>query len=203
MTKLHLVAFAAFATMPAALNAQSMDVSLRGFRIEANAGVDRFGSADTHRSKFGYGATAGVDANVGPLVVGVEGSYWRDSNKPVNCLTGDAGTFCSTAYGELGAAVRAGFAISPALLVFGKAGVVRTREREVFTSAGGPFYVDGEFVPAPPSTDIRFSESGYELGGGAEFALSPHVYANAQYVYSHYRDRTTRSRVMAGVGYRF
>ena len=81
--------------------------------------------------------------------------------------------------------------------------MVRTRQREVFTSAGGLFYVNGQFVAAPPSSDARFREDGYELGGGVEFSLSRHFYADAQYVHSRYRNRTFRNRVMAGLGYRF
>lgn len=201
--KMHWALLLALITAPAALSAQSTALGLRGVRVEANAGGDRFGSADAHRTNFGYGASAGIDAEVSHVVIGVEATYWRDSDSPTNCLVGGAGTFCSTAGRELGAAIRAGVAVTPALLLFGKAGVVRTRQREVFTSAGGLFYVNGQFVPAPPSTDTRFDEGGYQLGGGAEYSLSSHVYADAQFVHSRYRNRTTRNRIMAGLGYRF
>jgi outer membrane immunogenic protein len=191
------------AALPAPASAQSKGLRLRGIRIEANAGSDRFSANETGGTKFGYGAAVGVDGEISRFVIGVEASYWRDSTRPTNCLTGGAGTFCSTADRDLGAAVRAGYAVSPALLLFGKAGVVRTRQREVFTSAGGLFYVNGQLVAAPPSTDARFREDGYELGGGVEYSLSRHFYADAQYVHSRYRNRTSRNRVMAGLGYRF
>lgn len=203
MSKPSVIVLIGLAALPAPLSAQSASFGLRGIRVEANAGGDWYSAAGPRRTKFGYGASAGIDGEISRFVLGIEGSYWRDSKKPTTCLTGDAGTFCSTASGEFGAAVRAGYAVTPALLLFGKAGVVRTREREVFTSSGGLFVVNGQIVPGPPSTDMRFSENGYELGGGAEYALSSHFYADAQYVYSRYRNRTTRNRVMAGLGYRF
>lgn len=200
---LFLIGFCALPTLTAPLHAQSAGIQLRGVRVEANAGGDRYSSSGTHRNKFGYGATVGVDAELSRFVIGVEGSYWRDSNQPVNCLTGGAGTFCNSTGREFGAAVRAGYEFAPGLLLFGKAGLVRDRQRNVFTSSGGIFIVNGQIVPGPPSTDMRFSESGYEVGGGLEYSLTSHFYADGQYVYSRYRNHTSRNRVMAGLGYRF
>lgn len=192
------------AVVSAPLHAQASAVALRGFRVEANAGTDRFHSADTRRSKFGYGATIGADVSISRLVLGVEGSYWRDSGKITNCLTGGAGTFCSTSgQRELGAAVRAGFAITPQLLAFGKVGYVSDRQREIFTSSGQTFYVNGQFVAGPPSSDLKFDESGYDVGGGLEYTFQNHVFADAQYVHARYRNRNSRDRAMLGVGYRF
>ena len=195
--------FVGFCALTAPLHAQSTGFRLRGVRVEANAGGDRYSSSGTHSNKFGYGATVGVDAEFSRFVIGVEGSYWRDSKQPINCLTGDAGTFCNSAAREFGGAVRAGYEFAPGLLVFGKAGLVRDRQRNVFTSSGGDFIVDGQIVPGPPSTDMRFSESGYEVGGGLEYSLTSHFYADGQYVYSRYRNQTSRNRIMAGLGYRF
>lgn len=189
--------------LAAPLHAQSAGFHLRGFRVEANAGEDRYRSSDTDRSKFGYGATIGADAEVNRFVVGVEGSYWRDSKAQVNCVTGGAGIFCNSARSELGAAVRAGYEFAPGFLLFGKGGVVRDRQHNVFTSSGGLYVVNGQIVPGPPSTDTRFTQSGYELGGGVEYSLPSHFYVDAQYVYSRYRNHTARNRLIAGLGYRF
>ena len=184
--------------------AQSQGLGLRGFRIEANAGSDRYKAADGDQSKFGYGATVGIDTQISRFVIGVEGSYWRDSRRVTNCVTGGAGSFCSSSgQRELGAAARAGFLVTPQLLLFGKGGFVRDRQREVFTSNGQTFYVDGRFIAGPNSSDIRFNESGYEVGGGIEYSLMSHVYADAQYVYSRYRNHNSRNRLMTGIGYRF
>lgn len=204
MRKPTMIMLAGLSAASAPLQAQSTGMGLRGVRIEANAGGDRFSSAGAHQTKFGYGATIGADAEFSRFVVGIEGSYWRDAKRLTNCLTGGAGTFCnSSGQHEFGAAVRAGYALTPQLLIFGKAGIVRDRQRNIFTSSGSTFYVNGQFVPAPPSSNTSFSESGYELGGGMEYSLASHFYADAQYVYSHYRNETVRNRVMFGLGYRF
>src|SRR6476646_9520559 len=79
------------------VHAQSTGLSIRGIRIEANAGGERYGSSGTHRTKFGYGGTIGADAEISSFVIGVEGSYWRDSETPTNCLGGGTGTFCNSA----------------------------------------------------------------------------------------------------------
>jgi outer membrane immunogenic protein len=206
MRKSRLILLAAFAAAAAAVpvEAQTSGFVFRGVRIEANAGPDRYSSSDTHRTKFGYGASAGADIQMNRFVLGLEGSYWRDEKHITNCVTGGAGTFCNSSGGqELGAAVRAGYAFTPQLLLFGKLGYVRDRQRNVFTSSGGPFFVNGEIVPGPPSSDSRFGQSGYEAGGGVEYSLARHFYADAQYVYSKYRNHSVRNRVMLGVGYRF
>lgn len=204
MRKSLLVMLAGFGAVSAPVQAQSNGFMFRGVRIEANGGADRFSSSGTHRTKFGYGATAGADVQMSHFVLGVEGSYWRDAKRITNCITGGAGTFCNSTGGqELGAALRAGYEFTPRLLLFGKLGYVRDRQRNVFTSSGGTFFVNGQFVPGPPSSDSKFGQSGFETGGGLEYSLASHFYADAQYVYSRYRNHTVRNRVMLGLGYRF
>lgn len=203
MRNYTIIMLATLGVVSAPLHAQSAGIGLRGIRIEANAGSDRYSSSGTDRTKFGYGAIVGADTEFSRFVIGVEGSYWRDSKRTTNCLTGGAGTFCNSTGRELGAAVRAGYAFTPQLLVFGKAGLVRDQQRNIFTSNGETFFVNGQLVAGPPSSDTRFNESGYELGGGLEYSLASHFYGDAQYVYSRYRNQTTRNRIMLGLGYRF
>lgn len=189
-------------TAPA--QAQDSDVSLRGIRIEANAGGDRLRSAFTHDNSFGYGGTIGFDGMIGDrFVVGAEGSVWRPENDETNCATGPAGTFCNTSRYELGAAVRAGYLVTPRLLVFGKGGYAFDNQRNVFTSSNALFYQNGTIVQAPASFTREPAGSGYQVGGGAEYSFTDMFYVNAQYVYSRYDNDTSRQRVMAGVGVRF
>ena len=101
------------------------------------------------------------------------------------------------------ASTSAGYAFTPQLLLFGKLGYVHDRQHNVFTSSGGTFFVNGQIVPGPPSSESRFGQSGFETGGGVEYSLANHFYADAQYIYSKYRNHTVRNRVMLGVGYRF
>lgn len=199
-----IVMLLALTSLPVSVQAQTTGFTFRGARIEADVGADRYSSSGGHRTKLGYGATAGADIQMGRFVLGAEGTYWRDDKHITNCVTGGAGTFCNSTGGqELGAAVRAGYEFTPRLLLFGKLGYVRDRQRNVFTSSGGTFFVNGQLVPGPASSDSKFGQSGFEAGGGIEYSLPSHFYANAQYVFSRYRNHTERNRAMLGIGYRF
>jgi len=173
--------------------------TFRGFRVEGNAGGDRFQSQGRHRDKFGYGATVGFDGVIGDkIVVGPEASYWRANNWSEICGGGrTGGTICQKSFQEYGAAVRAGYLVTPNFLVFGKGGYVNNEQRKSFSApAGQTSFYD------------HYSTDGYQLGGGVEYSLGKDVmkmpiYVGAQYVYSQYSDHTSRQRVMGSIGLHF
>lgn len=176
--------------------------SFRGFRIEGNAGGDRFQSQGTHRDKFGYGATIGFDGLIGDrIVVGPEATYWRANNYSEICTPGTigGGTLCNKSFDEFGVGVRAGILLAPQVLVFGKGGYVTNEQRKRFTApVGQSSYYD------------HFNTDGYQVGGGVELSMADRfkgplagLYVNAQYVYSNYSDHTSRQRVMGGIGIHF
>lgn len=179
--------------------AQDLTTSFRGFRLEGNAGGDRFQSGGDHKSKFGYGGTIGFDGQIGDkIVVGPEASYWRANHWNENCTPGAiGGTVCDKSFQEFGTAIRAGYLVTPQLLVFGKGGWVRNEQRRSFAAPAGetPYY-------------NHTSIDGYQVGGGVEYSLTQlslpvPVYVSAQYVYSNYADHTSRQRLMGGIGIRF
>lgn len=198
-----LLSAAAVAGVAQAASAQDLfgtTTSFRGFRIEGNAGGDRFQSEGHHNDKFGYGGTAGFDGQIGDkIVVGAEGSYWR-ANKWTENNTGgvNGGNIAHKSFEEYGAAVRAGYLFTPNLLVFGKGGWVTNDQRKRFDAPVGEtsFY-------------NHTGTDGYQVGGGVEYTLPSFtgvplpIYVNAQYVYSNYDDHTTRQRLMGGIGIRF
>lgn len=172
--------------------------SFRGIRIEGNVGGDRFQSEGNHNDKFGYGGTVGFDGTLGErIVIGAEASYWTPGKGNEN-VTGLAGgrTIAHKAFEEWGAAVRAGYLVTPQLLVFGKAGYVNGEQRKRITGPVGNTLVYD-----------HYRADGYQVGGGVEYTVMPEarmpVYVNAQYVYSNYSGNSGRQRVMAGVGVRF
>ncbi|WP_298689620.1 porin family protein [uncultured Sphingomonas sp.] len=176
-----------------------VSTSFRGFRVEGDIGGDRFQSQGHHDNKFGYGATVGFDGQIGDkIVVGPEASYWRANNWSENCTAGNiGGSICHKSFEEYGAAVRAGYLVTPQLLVFAKGGYVSNEQRKAFAAPAGEtsFYNHGR-------TD------GYQVGGGVEYSLTQvslplPVYVSAQYVYSNYDDHTARQRAMLGVGVHF
>ena len=196
-TAMFIVA-SSFALISQAASAQETS-SFRGIRVEGNVGGDRFQSQGVHDDNFGYGGTIGFDGVIGgKIVIGAEGSYWRANNWAENCTpAGIGGSICHKSFEEWGAAVRAGYLVSPRLLVFGKGGFVNNEQRKRFDApAGQASFYD------------HFGTDGYQLGGGVEYtltdtALPVPVYVNAQYVYSQYHDHTSRQRLMAGIGIRF
>jgi outer membrane immunogenic protein len=180
-----------------AQDAQDTTSSFRGIRIEGNVGGDRFQSQGVHNDEFGYGGTVGFDGVIGgKIVIGPEGSFWRANNGTENCRPGAAGgLLCRKSFDEWGAAVRAGYLVTPRFLVFGKGGYVNNEQRTRFDAPAGQ-----------TSFSDRFSTDGYQVGGGVEYTVTGGrlpVYVNAQYVYSKYDDHTSRQRLMAGIGIRF
>ncbi len=198
-TLIIATATAAIALGATAASAQDLTTTFRGFRVEGDVGGDRFQSQGVHNDKLGYGATVGFDGQIGSrIVIGPEASYWRANNWSQNTTPGVIGGDVSTrSFQEYGAAIRAGYLVTPSLLVFGKGGYVNNEQRKAFAAPVGEtsFY-------------DHYRTDGYQVGGGVEYSLDQlhtpvPVYMNVQYVYSAYDDHTARQRVMAGVGIRF
>ena len=181
-----------------------MTVAPFSVRAELNAGGERFQAQGTHRNQAGYGGTAGVDLHLTPMIlVGVEGSYWRARRERAICTTVSGGTLCDRSGRELGAGFRAGVQILPTLLLYGKAGFVDNRQTGSFVSPTGIYYINGRIVGPGYSLASNRKLDGYQLGGGVEFSLMRNIYVSAQYIRSRYDDRTSRQRVVGGLGVRF
>ena len=200
MRKTMIVAGAAALALSATgASAQDITTSFRGFRAEGNVGWDKFQSQGINNEKLGYGGAAGFDGQLGDkIVIGAEGSYWRANKWTQNVSAGvNGGTVSDKSFEEFGAAVRAGYLVTPDLLVFGKGGYASNEQRKRFDAPAGEtsYYSHGR-------TD------GYQVGGGVEYSLTSYhtplpLYVSAQYVYSNFADHTARQRAMLGVGVRF
>jgi outer membrane immunogenic protein len=181
-----------------------MNADFRGFRLEGNIGGDRFKAEGDRNSKLGYGGAAGFDGVIDDkIVVGVEGSYWMPKGDSTDCATVSGGALCQRSSHEIGAAVRVGYLVTPALLVFGKGGYVNDTQRNSFLSSSGLYYVNGNIVGPGYSAKDHYSTDGYQVGGGVEYSLTKMVYVSGQYVYSRYDDHTSRQRALFGAGIRF
>jgi outer membrane immunogenic protein len=181
------------------VSAQETTAKLRGIRVEGNVGGDRFQSQGAHNDKLGYGGTIGFDGVINDkIVIGPEASFWRANNWTENCTPGKTGgTVCNKSFEEWGAAVRAGYLVTPSFLVYGKGGYVNNEQRKRFDApVGQRSYYD------------HFRTDGYQVGGGVEYTLSDPasklpVFIGVQYVHSQYNDHTSRQRVMGSIGFRF
>ncbi|UAK23161.1 outer membrane protein [Sphingomonas nostoxanthinifaciens] len=197
------------AAVAAAPAAQAFDFGMpstfRGFRVEGNVGGDRFQSQAIHTDKFGYGGTAGFDGVFADrIVVGAEASYWTANKGSENNSAGlNGGLVHDKSFEEFGGAIRAGYLITPKLLIFGKGGYVNSEQRKSFNPTTNLFYVNGNIVGPERGYYNHIHTDGFQGGGGVEYSLTDMFYVNAQYVYSGYADHTARQRIMAGAGVRF
>jgi outer membrane immunogenic protein len=134
-----------------------------GIRVEALVGAnDILNSPD--RNDVVYGAAVGVDMPMGKnFTVGVEASS-------TNIFETER---------TIGAAARIGYAVTPAVLTYGKVGY--TNYQNVFSRK-----LDGVVV-----------------GAGAEFALGKYSYVKAEYNYSDLERNTGSHAGLLGVGLRF
>lgn len=197
MVAAGVVASPALAQDMAADPVATNGTTFRGVRLEADGGGDRFQSEGNHHDKLGYGGTIGFDGTLsGKFVIGAEGSYWRPGSGNENCTDlSDGNGICHKAFQEWGGAIRAGYLLTPQVLVFGKAGYVNGEQRRAITGPTGDLLVYD-----------HYRADGYQAGGGVEFTLTQGrapIYVNAQYVYSDYHGASARQRVMGGIGIRF
>ena len=162
MKKLITLGAAALALVAAPAYAQTNE-DFTGFRVGVTAGADDVtGVRDT--TDIVYGVDAGVDVGIGDRVtLGVEAF----STNPFE----DERT--------VGAAARVGYAITPDVLGFVRAGYSNYQD--------------------------TFSRKldGLTVGGGAEFALSDMSYARIEYRHSNFEEGVGNHGVLAGVGLRF
>ncbi|TVV74569.1 outer membrane protein [Sphingomonas solaris] len=195
----------ALATAGAALGATAAsaqvvnNTTFRGFRAEGQVGGDRFQSQGESNNKFGYGGAIGFDGTIGDkIVVGPEATYWRANEWNGNRTAGvRGGVVDHKSFEEWGAAVRVGYLVTPALLVYGKAGYVSNEFRK-------------SFIPAAPTATVRETgyynrgrSDGYQVGGGVEYSLTDMFYVNGEYKYSNYANDSVRQRALVGFGVRF
>ena len=195
------VAFIAGAGLALASGVQAQDAptagssngsALRGFRAEVEGGGDRFQSQGVHDDNLSWGGAVGFDGVIADKwVVGPEFSYWhgRGENKTAGVAGGE---IAHKSFQELGAGIRAGYLVTPKVLVYGIGGYVDNEQRKAFSGVDGA----GGFYNHVHSV-------GYQAGGGVEYALAEHFYTGIGYRYSNYDDHTARQRIFASAGVRF
>ncbi len=185
-----------------------------GPRIEALVGYDHLGAgSDTDTRNNGnidgvtYGVGVGYDANLGSVVLGVEGEI-TDSSAKTNYgpLTSSFGFGRVSAGRDLYVGARAGFLATPETLVYAKVGYTNQK-------------LDVLAGDLNQRTDTSFKLDGWRVGGGIERQFGSNVYGKLEYRYSNYDEAhinyasgaqsarfgidTDRHQVVAGVGYRF
>ena len=173
-------------------SADSSSANFRGFRAEVQVGGDRFQSQGTHDHNIAVGGAVGFDGVIADkFVVGPEFTYWRGRGENKSPAV-NGGTVSHKSFNELGAGVRAGYLVQPKLLVYGSGGYVTDEQRKAFTGTANEtgFY-------------NHVNTDGYQVGGGAEYALTNRFYTGVGYRYSNYADHTARQRLYLSAGVHF
>ena len=181
MKKLILaVATGTLALAASSAQAQTANTSsFLGFRAEGQVGWDKFQSQGTNNEKLGYGAAIGFDGQIGDkIVIGPEASFWRANKWTGNRTAGVRGGIVDhKSFEEYGVAVRAGYRVTPQMLVYGKAGYVSNEFRKSFNPD----------LPRPGFRETGYynhgRSDGYQVGGGVEYSLTDMFYVNGEYKY--------------------
>lgn len=167
-----------------------------GPRVEVLAGYDHIGG-NGGRNGLVYGGALGYDAQVGGVVLGIDGEITgattRGSDTNV-VVTGDR--FRVKAGRDLYVGGRLGYVISPQALIYAKAGYTNAR-------------IDQRYTTTALTLNDHDDLSGYRLGAGLEYKVTGNAYIKAEYRYSHYGKldnydiNLNRHQVLGGVGFRF
>ena len=196
MRKYFLAAFLAGAATFAAAPALAQDnANFSGVRVEGMVGYDTTDVEGDNTSGVTYGAGVGYDFQAGGLVLGVEGEVGDSTlDECVNGVDVTGDELCASAGRDLYAGGRIGYAVSPNVLLYGKAGYTNQR-------------ISLDYDDGTTGTALDFSSSenldGIRVGGGLEFAIGPNSYAKTEYRYSNYEQGFDRHQVVAGFGFRF
>jgi outer membrane immunogenic protein len=163
MKTLLLAALAAGTALVATPAFAQTNANFIGPRIEVNAGVDNVKNARDFNDVT-YGLAAGVD-----LPLGGRGTLGGDLELS-NPFDDNGRT--------LGAGVRLGYAVSPHVLAYGRAGY--------------------ETVDLPND-----NFQGLNVGGGLNFALNRNMYAAIEYRYTDFEHNVGSHGARVGIGLRF
>ena len=190
-----MLALGMAATPAAAQSAGGLHVGViagfEGVDVDASEGTATL-SADSAV----YGITAGYDLSLGSAFVGVEGEYSAsDSDPSFDVTIGDARDTLET-QGQYYLGLRAGFALTPGIAAYGKAGYTSLDTR-TFSRAGN-------------LDELEDNANGFRFGGGVQVQLPGPLEARLEYRRSRYNDVSdsgfgdlTTDQVVAGVGLRF
>lgn len=188
---LAAVSAVAFATPAVARDAEPFE----GVRVEGVVGYDTTDVDEEGADGVTYGAQLGYDVQSGRAVFGIEGEVSDSSiDECANDVTIVGDELCVQAGRDLYIGGRAGAAVTPRMLVYGKAGYTNGRV--------AIDYEDGTAATAP---DFELGENldGVRVGGGLEFAIGSNSYAKGEYRYSNYEQGFDRHQLVAGFGFRF
>ena len=143
-----------------------------------------------------FGITAGYDLSLGGAFVGIEGEFSTSGNDTSFPDSVSSARQSLEADGQYYLGVRGGFAITPGIAAYGKAG---------YTALDTRAFTEGSSLG-----DIEENAQGFRFGGGIQAQLPGPLEARLEYRRSRYYDvgdgvfnDLTTDQVVAGIGVRF
>lgn len=164
------------------------------------SGRGEFASGST-ASDFAIGAEAGFDVALDKVVVGAYVGYDTGEVDEPDTLRGV--TFKTGR--NITAGARAGFAVTPSVLLYVKGGYSNGRVRPDFLSTATA-------AQQAAFADFKRNRDGYHFGGGLEFAVTDNIYGRVDYAhhkYDEFQINTTdefsydRNVLLGAIGFRF
>jgi len=190
-----ILTLAATVVVAVATPAMAQDAApFSGAHVGVEGGWGRVGGHDRSGGDgFVYGATLGYDIAADKVRFGPELEIADSTQKDCrpDAAAGGGVRECQRSDRDLYAGVRLGYVVSPNVLIYGKGGYTNARFTDRIEDAGAAD-LDGDK-----------NRSGYRIGAGAEYAITPAVYVSGEYRYSHWTSDIHENQVLAGVGLRF
>lgn len=166
----------------------AMAEDFTGPRIEARVGIDAAHITANSASATGltYGGAVGYDFALTPHVrlgatVAVDSSTASQSFSSL----ASAG-----ARRDIEVGGRLGYVVSPSTMVYAMAAYSNNQTGWAISNKG----------VVAKGTQL---DSGYRLGGGAEFAITKHLYTKVEYRYTDYSGGHRTNQILTGLGIRF
>jgi outer membrane immunogenic protein len=180
----YLIAFSSIAALAAASPAAA-----EGFRAEIHGGWDHSEVADEGDSGVLYGIGVGYDFKLGEkTTLGIEANLDDSTQKECETVAGDR--YCLRAGRDISAAVRLGYNVSEAGMIYGLAG---------YTNARFKATIDDGTDRDSDATNL----DGFRLGAGYQHKLGSNLYGKVEYRYSNYENGVDRHQALMGVGINF
>lgn len=191
-----LVLAASLAAMPFVATAAVAQeaANFTGPRVEGLIGWDRVQTNGGKDDGVTYGLGVGYDMAVGNgLIVGLDAELSDATTKECGNFATNVDKLCFRAGRDLYAGARVGVPVTSNVLLYGKVGYTNARYKLKYQdNAGG----------ATNFSDAK-NYSGYRLGAGAEYAITPQAFVKTEYRYSNWEDGLSGHQVLGGFGFRF
>lgn len=184
--------------------AQSSDENFEGVKVGVQAGWERRKIDETllpapnsarlndKSSGVSYGGFAGYDAQFDKFVLGVEADF-SPNGKTLRSTLAGGGSIALDSKWTASASARAGIAVTPKLLAYGRLGYGLNRYSVKRLAAGN----------TTPIATNKVTGDGLLYGGGLEYAINRNASFRVEYRHNDYDGSLSSNQVLGGMTLRF